>query len=160
MTEIGASGNHLVQAVVFCELVRKEAGGKLLLIGVYDGNIVVDAFPAAINLTAHIEIRATAPAPFQASLHFADENGRRFCPPRHFALPPRGAANNTFSLGISAPVVFLKRCVCVLKASVDGAVIDLAAKNVVLVEEMAAEAERARLAEIIRAARQQIELRS
>ncbi|WP_417467823.1 DUF6941 family protein [Maricaulis sp.] len=58
--------------VVICDDVRREDNGKVILIGVYTGEIVVTEFPHAMDLTCWFEIasRGDGKAPFSARALF------------------------------------------------------------------------------------------
>lgn len=62
-----------IRNALICDDVRQEVNGKHFLIGVYSGDILVPEFPAALALSAYLEI--DAPTVGEQELHI------RFCGP-------------------------------------------------------------------------------
>jgi hypothetical protein len=65
-----------IDAVVFCDDIRKEVTNKDLLIGVYAGDIVLQSFPNWFNTAIWIEIVSNAPGTFELNLrlNLTDKN--------------------------------------------------------------------------------------
>ena len=74
---------------VLCDDIRKEDNGKLILIGVYTGNILVSTFPAHLGAAAYLHGFATSHGDFPLEIRYRVE-----CPDtKVFQLQGMGTVN-------------------------------------------------------------------
>jgi hypothetical protein len=64
-----------VGAVVVCDDIRQEQNNKVILIGVYNGILVVPAFPAELILTWWIQLASEKPGEFKLDVRLVKEDG-------------------------------------------------------------------------------------
>ena len=134
MTENGLpEGKFEFCAAVLCDGVRLEATGKLILIGVYAGDILAESFPVTVPLTAHVEGKALKVGAFHATFQFIDEAGSALSEPQQCRATFHTGG---FSLPISATIVFQKSGKCILRAKLgSGTWQTLMSKEVLLRQE-------------------------
>ena len=131
------TGKFQFSAAIFCDAVRIENTGKLILIGVYAGDVLCQRYPAELEIVAHVEGRVLEADVFRATFQFVDQDDAALSTPIEIDND-RPFVVGGFALPITARLVFHKSGRCILRAKLEGGKWQvLASKEVLLQEEYA-----------------------
>ncbi|HVY20460.1 MAG TPA: hypothetical protein VHA70_10330 [Bauldia sp.] len=154
------NGKFKFSAVVFCEGVRREDNGKLMLLGVPGGDLLIQqAYPANVPLFAHIEGDVVEPGLFSQVFRFVDETGAALSPPievKSSAPFVRGG----FAVQVFASIVFQRSCTLILQMREEGGWRELARKAVVHENELISRFAPESLSELIKQSLETLRRRS
>lgn len=103
------------ETAILCDQVRREDNGKLILIGVYGGDILVDSYPATLGLTAYVEGEVLEPGFFEAEFQFIDGTGAEMSPELKVTSGDRQFVRGHFAVPVVAVLTFHKSGNCVFR---------------------------------------------
>jgi hypothetical protein len=81
--------NLMLQHALFCDDVRMEQGGKSILIGVYDQQIMVTDFPASISICLWARFKINVMGIYVTEFNVIGERGQQFVSPARTELDVR-----------------------------------------------------------------------
>ena len=119
MTDVPTSlGKFIYTAAIFCDSVRREDNGKVILLGVFGGDLLVTQnYPVPLSLVAHLEGQVTEAGQFSEVFQFFDESGAALSPPVEVKSGGPFVLGG-FAVQVASVITFQKSCTCVLKRKV------------------------------------------
>lgn len=115
---------------ILCDMIRREDNGKLLLIGVYGGDVLLQSYPTTLNIAVHAEGVCLEAGALDAEFHFTDSDGNALAAPSHAISP--NLEKGAFSAPINARIVVQRRCEFSVSADIGGEKHLLLTKSVML----------------------------
>lgn len=137
MVENRPLAKYRCETAILCDQVRREDNGKLILIGVYGGGVLLDSYPATLPLSAYVEGQVLEPGIFEAEFQFVDGKGAAMSPVIKVTSGERQFVSGPFGNPVVALLTFQKSGDCILRVKEDGAWRNLFSKSVKLKREVA-----------------------
>lgn len=125
-----------IETAVLCDQVRREDNGKLILIGVYAGGVLLNSYPTTLSLAGYVEGQILEPGFFETEFQFIDGEGAAMSPEIKVTSGERQFVVGPFGNNVSATLTFQKSGDCILRVKQDGAWKNLFSKPVKLKKEV------------------------